>query len=472
MSDTSLLTDLQGYADAQIKKHAIPAVSLAVWQNGNLHQAVAGTLNVNTGAKVTPDSIFQIGSITKVMTACLIMQLVEEGRLELNTPVIHYLPDFRLANDQATTAITVRQLINHTSGMAGDLFYDDNHHQGNLIARFVDRCSLLPTLYPAGEMYSYCNSAFVVAGRLVEVVRGISWYQAVEDFIFSPLGMEHAIADPKDVVSYSIATGHMWGTLLKEELAEAKTNRWITTGKSLPPYTTLGMAPAGATVAMSVADLITFARAHLDGGCNAAGDVWLTPESVKAMQNSTIQLPRISSRYRKAIGLGWHLHHYPQSNLHMVGHTGGTRGFASVLQLIPEQQTAYAILLNSTGGNVAAFNAINRDLMLALTGTEVQHPDPDHTTADTDLLQGMVGKYSQGLQSTIEISMGDGQLAACMTFNQSSLAPMHMKLKWTEENCFAVFSADGQYIMNAVFLPDEKGDIAWYLNGEALYRRC
>ncbi len=114
------------------------------------------------------------------MTACLVMQLVDEGRVDLDCSVRDYLRDFQLADDSITQRLTVRQLLNHTSGIGGDFFPDDRGHQGNLIARYVDRCHLLPIVHPAGKMFSYSNSAYTVAGRLVEVVRGMSWYQAIE----------------------------------------------------------------------------------------------------------------------------------------------------------------------------------------------------------------------------------------------------------------------------------------------------
>ena len=159
------LDNLQAYAEQAIAKHNIPAMSVAIWKDGELSQAAAGCLNLTTGVEATTDSIFQIGSITKVMTTCLVMQLVDEGRVNLDKPVVDYLRDFMIADAEATQTITVRQLLNHTNGIAGDYFPDDEGHQGNLIARFVDRCSFLPLMHPVGEMFSYSNAAFCVAGR-------------------------------------------------------------------------------------------------------------------------------------------------------------------------------------------------------------------------------------------------------------------------------------------------------------------
>ena len=106
----SIITDLKNYAESIVDDRHTPAVSLAVWKDGQLYQGAAGILNLKTGVEATADSIFQIGSITKVFTTCLVMQLVDEGRVELDAPVKRYLRDFQIAerqghpNDNCTAA--------------------------------------------------------------------------------------------------------------------------------------------------------------------------------------------------------------------------------------------------------------------------------------------------------------------------------------------------------------------------------
>jgi CubicO group peptidase (beta-lactamase class C family) len=265
MANTTPLDNVQAYAEHAVQAHNIPAISIAVWKNNTLSQAAAGCLNQNTGVAATTDAIFQIGSITKVMTSCLVMQLVDEGLVDLDKPVQHYLHDFMIADADASKVITVRQLLNHTSGIAGDYFPDDHGHQGNLIARYVDRCSLLPLVHPVGEMYSYSNAAFCVAGRLIEVVRGLSWYQVINDYLYQPLGMNHAIADPIDNIRFRAAVGHVYDG--------DNTDVWVVPER---PYLTLGQAPVGTTPAMTAENLIRFARGHMEGGVSQQGQRWLS----------------------------------------------------------------------------------------------------------------------------------------------------------------------------------------------------
>ena len=103
-----------------------------------------------------------------------------------------------MADRKATETITVGQLLNHTNGIAGDYFVDDQNEDGPHIARFIDRCSQLPLVHPVGDGFSYSNVGFAVAGRLIEVVTGMSWFDAMEALIYQPLGMKQAICRPAD----------------------------------------------------------------------------------------------------------------------------------------------------------------------------------------------------------------------------------------------------------------------------------
>jgi CubicO group peptidase (beta-lactamase class C family) len=458
MSPLESLAELQAYTQVQLEKHKIPALSLAVWQNGRLYQAAAGILNRNTGVEATTDAIFQIGSITKVFTTCLVMQLVDEGRVNLDIPVKQYLRDFQVADAKATQTITVRQLLNHTSGMAGDFIPDDRHHQGNLIARYADRCSLLPVIHPVGEMFSYSNSAFCIAGRLIEVMRGMSWYQAMEDYIFKPLGMKHAIADPKEVIRYRAAMGHIFDG--------NNTDQWVLPEQT---YLPLGTAPSGATSTMSAGDLITFARAHLNNGLSQSGDIWLSAESIKAMQTPQIEQPRLSLVRRKFAGLGWGLTEYTQSGLRLFGHAGATLGFFSIFQVIPEQNSAYAILMN--GFKPMALEAINRDLLQALSGLECQEPEVMDTKPDSELFNGLVGKY-ESFDTLIDVTLTEGKLKACVIYKIDPMPPLRMELKHVKDGCFAAFTEEGQRCPNLAFLQENEAGIPQYLfNGGRLNNR-
>src|SRR4051812_32194223 len=131
------LTDLQEILDKAVAGAGLPGASAAVLVDGEVIEAAAGVLNVRTGVEATTDSLFQIGSITKVYTTTLIMQLVDAGLVDIDAPVRTYIPSFRVADDAASAAITVRHLLTHTSGFDGGDFFFDGGRGDDTMERYV-----------------------------------------------------------------------------------------------------------------------------------------------------------------------------------------------------------------------------------------------------------------------------------------------------------------------------------------------
>ena len=377
----SALDNLQAYAEQMIQEHHLPATSIAVWKDGQLQQGAAGILNLDTGVEATTDSIFQIGSITKVFTTVLVMKLVERGLVELDKPVKHYVRDFSVADAKATETITVKQLLNHSNGIAGDYFPDDQDEDGPHIARMVLRCSQLPLVHPVGDGFSYSNVAFAIAGRLVEVVAGISWFDAMEEWIYQPLGMQQAICRPQDVIRFRTALGHL-PNIDNPDQYHTCSGRYLSFGQS----------PAGTTPTMTAADLITFGRAHLEGGVTQTGERWLSEETVLAMQTPTNAVPVTSTAIRGATGLGWGLSQHNLSGLKMVAHTGGTNGQCALLRLFPEHNACFVILMNRQ--KLDALMGIANTLTEAITGINpAEAPESEPVSLNQDQLQAYVGHY-------------------------------------------------------------------------------
>ena len=440
---------LQAYADEIVEEYDVPSVSLAMWQDGKLTTAAAGVLNLNTGVEATTDSLFQIGSITKVFTTCLVMQLVDEGRVELDKPVKCYLPDFQIADAQASQTITVRQLLNHTNGIDGDYFPDDEGHQGNLIARYVDRCSMLPLVHPVGKMFCYSNAAFVVAGRLVEVIRGISWHQAMKNFIFQPLGLNHAIADPKDGIRYRTAMGHVLG-----EGKEA--GQWVLPDKA---YWALGMAPAGTSPAMTAGDLILFARAHLDGGLSINGERWLSESAIAEMQKPSKTWPLQSQIKRTHVGLGWMISDYIKGNNRLIHHSGATMGFVSMLQINPESDSAFAVLLNCF--NPRALETISSEVLAMVNDISTEEPTPIRS-ADPVYSKRLVGHY-ESLDSAIDVFFKNQQLMAILTPKLDPAPSETLVLYHRGGHCFAAYRDDETLSKNISFMEEDENGAPKYL---------
>src|SRR4051794_11037905 len=191
-----------------LARHGVPGAAVAVDMGGEVADHGAGVINLATKVEVDTDTLFQIGSITKVWTATLVMQLADEDLIELDAPVRTWLPEFRLADESAAAAITVRQLLNHTAGFEGDVFTDTGRND-DCVEKYVATLGDLAQLFPPGHMFSYNNAGYCVLGRLVEVVRGKPFGACLREHLFTPLGLTHAAYGADEAILFRTAVGHM-----------------------------------------------------------------------------------------------------------------------------------------------------------------------------------------------------------------------------------------------------------------------
>lgn len=355
----SLLTDLR-------KEHGVVGATIGVLSRGKIRTAGSGLLNASTKVEATADSAFQIGSISKVFTSTLIMQLVDEGRVALDDPVIKYLPDFTIADATAAVTITVRQLLNHTSGLDGDLFPSDDP-EGPSAASYVRKMCLLPSLYAPGQgPVSYSNSAFIVAGRIIEVLTGTSWSNAVMDRICRPLGMPVAFAHPHEALRFRCAMGHVRDP-------DDQDNTILAPSVYLPQ----SMAAAGTVLMMSAESLLLFAKAHMNDGACGNGKRLLSAESARAMRESKVAVLPFTMKRTTHWGLGWSLEGC--ASYRSVGHDGGTFGQFSYLKTFPDKGVAFALLTNSRSRKFAEEieTALLERLLHVAPGTEIPAEDFD-----------------------------------------------------------------------------------------------
>ncbi|MET8471909.1 serine hydrolase domain-containing protein [Streptomyces sp. NPDC006422] len=303
-----------------IATHRVPGAQVAVLVDDEVVDGAAGVVSRTTGVPVTPDAVFQIGSITKVWTATLIQQLANEGRLDLDSPVRAYLPAFTLADERAAETVTVRQLLCHTSGIEGDRFTDTGANE-NAVERYLPTLSDAEQLYPPGEQFSYCNSGYVVLGRLVEVLHGQPFNAALRAHLVSPLGLAHVATHIGEAILELPAIGHLG------------TDPQPAPVYGLPPST----APAGAALAMPARSLLGFAQLHL------------ADRSFDVMRETQVTVPPLGALGDRW-GLGWML--YDRAGADMIGHDGGTIGQYAFLRVVPDAGVAVAVLTN--GGDAAA----------------------------------------------------------------------------------------------------------------------
>src|SRR5580704_18376607 len=159
---------------------SVTGAVLGIWADGQEILVAYGMLNAATRVPVTTDSLFQVGSITKLWTASMIMQLIDEGRLSLDTTVAGVLPGVQLGAKDIGGQVTVAHLLTHTSGIDGDIFTDTGRGD-DCVERYVGLLDRASSVFPPGSAYSYCNSGWVVLGRMIEVIDGRSWDAALAE---------------------------------------------------------------------------------------------------------------------------------------------------------------------------------------------------------------------------------------------------------------------------------------------------
>ena len=318
---TDLAPELKAVIDGHRRGDDIPGVTLAVKAADEVMESAAGILNLNTGIEATPDSLFQIGSITKTFTATLVMQLVDEGLVDLDKPARAYVPEFSLADREAAESITVRQLLCHTSGFDGEVF-DDFGRGDDAVARYVEALRDRPQTFPPGRRFSYCNSEYCVLGRLVEHVRQLpSWDAALRRHLIEPLGLTHTVSLPEEAIMFRTAVGHV-GAADGDTAGPRVAPAW-----QLPR----AMAPAGAALCASARDLVEWAEFHLRGGVAANGARLLGAESAAAMCRAQTVLPEFDDGFpHHSWGLGWQLSEFDGGRV--FGHSGGTIGQTAMLR--------------------------------------------------------------------------------------------------------------------------------------------
>jgi CubicO group peptidase (beta-lactamase class C family) len=319
--------DLREAVEAARSKHSVPGVSAAFYADGKLSLAAAGVTNVSTGVEMTTDAIAHVGSITKLMNATLLMQLVDQGAVSLDHPITEYLPEFRVIDSDVANAITVEMLVNHTSGLGANLLPDLGHDNERIVTT-ASRLGGEPQLHLPGQARSYCNAGTVLAGYLCQTLTGKSWYELMKERIFEPLGMDQAAVLPEDALLHRASVGHF---------LDPENDRLVRTTHAFLP---IGFAPAGSTNMMSARDLMAFTQAHLSDGLGASGNRILSAQSSKHMRlQSGNPGPQAFDS-----GIGW------RRLNGFVGHGGGGPGIVSFVSAHPESQTAAVVLTNAEHG--------------------------------------------------------------------------------------------------------------------------
>lgn len=309
--------------------HGVPGAACGVLVGDETEIATCGITNTTTGVPVTPATLFQIGSISKLYTASLVMQAVSAGLISLDEPVRAQLQEFMVADPAATIEITPRHLLTHTSGLEGDHLVDTGWN-ADALARYVATLAGLGQIHPTDDTYSFCNTGYGVAGRLLEVATGEHFDRVLRRRLARPLGCRATLTLPQHALLHNVAVGHA-----HEPGGKAvRQSRWVLTRSNGP----MGgiMAPPG--------ELLAFARMHLDGGRGPDGVDQLAPAAVDAMQRPHVDSPMPG----EAQALGWTIRSW--GDLTCLGQDADTFGQRALLRVVPEKRFAVCVMTNCQTG--------------------------------------------------------------------------------------------------------------------------
>jgi CubicO group peptidase (beta-lactamase class C family) len=393
----SALADVASWVDQQLplllEKYDVPGAAWAVLQGDEVVDGAAGLLSRSTEVAATPDSVFQIGSITKLWTATLVLQLVDEGKVELDAPVRTYLPEFRVADEPASAHITVRELLTHTAGFEGDIFTDTGVGD-DCIEKYVASLHDVRQLFPPGAQFSPHHAGYCVPGPLVDELRAPQFDTCLRERILAPLGLTHAATGPYEAILFRAAVGHI-------ELEPGA-------GYQPAPVWALARSnsPAGSMLSMRARDLVGFARMHLEDGRASDGTQVLAPGTPARMQAREVDLPDLGLM-GSSWGLGFERFDTPAGEI--IGHDGSTIGQGAFLRMVAPAGVAVALLTN--GGDVVS---LYRDVVghVLETLTEVRLPELPSPPADPGRIDAhrYVGTYSAEVADLTVSQDDDGRI--------------------------------------------------------------
>jgi CubicO group peptidase (beta-lactamase class C family) len=361
-------------------EHRVCGAQLAILHDDETVTMEVGELEYRGGRAVTRDAAFPIGSVSKSFTATLAMILVADGDVDVDAPVGEYLPELGDLGD----LLTLRRLLSHTGGFASGP--DSADLSSDSLRRYVaDHCRVENLMFPPGTGFSYSNMGYVLTGRLIEVITGMSWSEAMTSIVLRPLGITPAFICPAEPYARPMATGHSVNLAL---------GRTQPVRQSLAP----AEAPAGA-LAVSAVDLVALGRIHVPPGVPA-----VLPPSHAALMRRPVPG---ADPFGLADGWGLGLAVFHGDGTDWAGHDGNADGTSCYLRIDPEGGWVIALTTN-TGTGIGLW----QDLLVRLAdaGVPLAAEEPRTTPAPPAAAPpDRTGVYANG-DAEYEVSATGGRL--------------------------------------------------------------
>jgi CubicO group peptidase (beta-lactamase class C family) len=413
-------TELDKLIPAELKEKNTPGTVITIISGDQIvYQKAFGVANIETNAEMQPEMLFRLGSTTKMFTAAALLTLAEQNKIKMNEPIGNRVKGLNARLSQ----VTPHHLLSNSAGIrdfAAPVISNDDPSLGNMIRSWKDDVFFADQ----GEIYSYSSAGFWLSGFVVEELQGKPYADAMTELLFKPLGMERTTLRPFMAITYPFATGHV-----------------VQEGKATiirPMFNNVAMWPAG-SIFSNAKDLSRWVLALMNEG-KVEGKQLLSASLINQMVQHHVPVPGESDSY-----YGYGLTVFKYKGMEFVGHGGFSRGYGSMIQMVPSRKFAVIVLTNKSGETMR--KSLNKAMELGLGVKDEQKPATVSAVTDAEMKE-YVGAYSHAPQ-TWEVSIKKGKLF--MKFDEKEYA----MTKSGERK----FTFGAQNENEVVFVPGKDGKI-------------
>ena len=364
------------------EKNTPGAVITVISGDRIVYQKAFGVANVETNAAMQTEMLFRLGSTTKMFTAAALLTLAEKDKIKMNEPIGNRVKGLSPKLSQ----LTPHHLLSNSAGIrdfAAPVISNDDASLGNMVRGWRDDVFFADQ----GAIYSYSSAGFWLSGFVVEDLYGKPYADAMTELLFMPLGMERTTLRPLMAITYPFATGHA-----------------VEGGKPTilrPMFNNVAMWPAG-SIFSNAKDLSRWVIALMNEG-KVEGKQLLSTSLINQMVQHHVPVPGETDSF-----YGYGLTVFKYKGLEFVGHGGFSRGYGSMIQMVPSRKFAVIVLTNKSGETMRKSLNKATEIGLGLKDDEPEKPVTVAPPVESEMNE-YVGTYSHAPQ-TWEVSLRDGKL--------------------------------------------------------------
>jgi CubicO group peptidase (beta-lactamase class C family)/D-alanyl-D-alanine dipeptidase len=384
---------LTPFIEREVHEKKLPALSIALVDDQEIVWAKGfGFANPQAKVPATANTVYRVGSVSKLFTDIAVMQLVERGQLDLDAPVTRYLPNFQPTTNPFHKPITLRQLMTHRSGLVREPpvghYFDDRNSSLEDMVRSLNRTTLI---YEPESRIKYSNAAIGVVGYVLQQTQKEPFAKYLQERLLDPMGMKRSSFEPKPALTRDLAHALMWTYHGREFEA---------------PTFELGIAPAGCMYS-TVTDLSRFMSILFAGGRGPNGQI-LKPETLVQMLTPQFDKPDA----KEGFGIGFHI--MELEGRRKIGHNGAIYGFATELSALPADKLGVVVVASRDVANAVTTHIADVALRQMLAVRQQKSPPKIEETSplNPESARLLAGRYKSGETRVIDMEERSGRLWA------------------------------------------------------------